>query len=134
MCKTDVAVLYWLSQHRQWPPQFPRAETLLTSYGDPQMPREEWGTSEWRSYALFLEQSGKNIVQDLTRFERELQEARRKLSRRKQNSLTREPMALLGLLTERERSIRGGSQQGVGRLSPRRYWPFVPNLKLKAEK
>lgn len=113
MCRTDVAVLYWLSQHRHWPPQFPRMETLLTSFGDTKIPREEWGAAEWRSYALFLEESGKNIVRDLTRFESELQDVRRKLSRRKPNSRTREPITLLGLLTERKKSIRGRKPTGA---------------------
>ncbi len=112
MFGTDFAVLYWLSQHRQWPPQFPRMETLLTSYGDTKIPREEWGAAEWRSYALFLEESGKNIVRDLARFESELQDTRRKLSRQKPNSRTREPIALLGLLTERKKSIRGRKPTG----------------------
>jgi hypothetical protein len=88
-------------------------ETLLTSYGDTKIPREEWGAAEWRSYALFLEESGKDIVRDLTRFESELQDARRKLSRRKPNSRIREPIALLGLLTERERAIRGRKPTGA---------------------
>ncbi len=112
MFGTDFAVLYWLSQHRQWPPQFPRMETLLTSYGDTKIPREEWGAAEWRSYALFLEESGKDIVRDLTRFESELQDARRKLSRRKPNSQKRQPIDLLGLLTDRVKPIRGRKPTG----------------------
>jgi hypothetical protein len=83
MCSTDIAVLFWLSQRKQWPPQFPRRGTLLTPYDDPQTPREEWGATEWRAYALFLEESGARIMRDLTRFENDLQETRRKLSRRK---------------------------------------------------
>ncbi len=112
MFTPNIAALYWLSQDRRWPPQFPRTETLLTSYGDPKMPREEWGVAEWRSYALFLEESGKQIVRDITRFESELQDAHRKLSRRKSNSRTKEPIMLLGLLTDQNRPPRGRKPTG----------------------
>lgn len=83
MCITDDAVLFWLHRHRQWPPEFPRRVGLLSAHDDPVTPREEWGASEWRAYALFLEESGTSLVKDLRRFERELSDARNKLTRRK---------------------------------------------------
>ena len=83
MCTTDDAVLFWLHRHRQWPPAFPRQAGLLHLFDDPVTPREAWGASEWRSYAMFLEESGASLVHDLRRFERELSDARKKLTRRK---------------------------------------------------
>jgi hypothetical protein len=112
MCSTDIAVLYWLNQHRRWPPQFPRLETLLVSHNDPQTPRDEWGAAEWRAYALFLEESGRNVMRDLARFEHDLLEARRKLSRRKAGSPKGQQGTLLGLLADREQKIRGRKPTG----------------------
>lgn len=111
MCITDYSVLLWLHRHRQWPPEFPRRRTVLSPYEDePKTPREEWGATEWRQYALFLEQSGVSLVRDLNRFERDLYEARKKLSRRKLKPQTGPQATLLttvGLLSYQEKKARG---------------------------
>lgn len=84
MCKTDEAILFWLRNHRTWPPEYPRRAGLLANnQDDPVIPREEWGVNEWRAYAQFLEESGASLVRDLVRFENELREARGKLTRKK---------------------------------------------------
>ena len=111
MCVTDESVLLWLHRHRQWPPEFPRRAGLLSCYeDDPKMPREEWGTAEWRKYALFLEECGASLVRDLNRFERELFDARKRLARRKPKPQTDSQRSLLttsGLLAYREEKTRG---------------------------
>lgn len=112
MFGTDIVVLNWLNQHRQWPPEFPRMETLLTTYNDTKKPRNEWGAAEWQEYALFLEESGKNVMKDLMRFETDLREARQKLSRRKPSSKTGQQIILLGLLADRKQTTRGRKPTG----------------------
>lgn len=87
MCSTDLLALLWLHQKRVWPPQYPLPVTVLPlGSGNPSPvlpPREEWGTQEWRDYALFLEGSGAGLTKDLIRIEHGLIKAHRKLSRRK---------------------------------------------------
>ena len=68
---------------RLWPPVYPPIGTILTGTYPAVPPREQWGEKEWRDYALFLEKKGKQVVTDLARFERQLSDSRRRLSRRK---------------------------------------------------
>lgn len=80
----DSMILMLLHRNRAWPPEFPRRGSMLTGdYGDPQTPREQWGVDEWRAYAMFLEESGKQRARDMGLIEQELSDKRKKLSRRK---------------------------------------------------
>lgn len=73
-----------LSDKVSWPPKYPRVGTLLTGdYGDTNLPHEQWGSDEWKAYALFLEETGAAIARRLSNAQTELFQARRKLSRRK---------------------------------------------------
>jgi len=112
MFGTDIMGLNWLNQHRQWPPKFPRMESLLTTYGDPKTPRNEWGTAEWQAYALFLEESGKTVMRDLTWFEANLLDARRKLARGKPNSRRKKKAIVVSLLGNPEQKTYGRKPNG----------------------
>jgi hypothetical protein len=112
MFNTNAAILYWLSQQRQWPPKFPRTQTLLTPHEDPKTPRDEWAAAEWQAYAMFLEQSGKNIMRELTRFEANLQVARRKLSRPKPSFRTVQQVTLLVSQDDWNKKARGRKPTG----------------------
>lgn len=110
MSESSVSLLMWLHRNRTWPPEFPRRGTLLTDdYGDPQTPREQWGVDEWRAYAVFLEESGKRLVRDMIRFEQELSDKRKNLSRRK---LKAGPQESLLCLVDREKKKRGRKPNG----------------------
>lgn len=72
------------------PPQYPRphSATLLgsadtDSSSHPTTPRDQWGVAEWKAYAEFLEAEGAQQTQRANRAEDDLDEARRKASRRK---------------------------------------------------
>jgi hypothetical protein len=109
---TDFAFFNRLNDNRQRPPKFPRTETLLTPHEDPKTPRDEWGAAEWQAYAMFLEESGKNVMKDLMRFETDLRETRQKLSRRKPSTKTGQQIILLGLLVDRKQTTRGRKPSG----------------------
>jgi len=112
MFNTNAVILYWLSQQRQWPPKFPRTETLLTPHEDPKTPRDEWAAAEWQAYAMFLEESGKNIMRELTRFEANLQDARRKLSRSNPSSRRKQRAKMVSLLGGSEPKTYGRKPDG----------------------
>lgn len=69
-----------------WPPAFPRPGTLLTPSSDPQTPRGEWGATEWRAYAEFLETEGRKLLERLREVERQRDTAQGKLRRRKRTT------------------------------------------------
>ena len=128
-CKTDEAVLFWLRNHRTWPPEYPRRAGLLTNYeDDPVIPREEWGADEWRAYAQFLEESGASLVRDLVRFENELRDARGKLTRRKvRPNSGKQGTALIGggLLWTRQRQKPGRKPSNLRNLVAAEFWLFA---------
>jgi hypothetical protein len=112
MFNTNAAILYWLSQQRQWPPKFPRTETLLAPHDDPKTPRDEWGAAEWQAYALFLEESGKTIIRDLNRSDADLQNARRNKSRSNLNSRRKQRAMKVSLLGNRDQKTYGRKPNG----------------------
>jgi hypothetical protein len=112
MYRADIVVLNWLSQQRQWPPKFPRTETLLTPLDDSKIPRDEWGTAEWQAYAMFLEESGKNIMRELNRLDADLKDSRRKLSRSNPNSRRKQRASTVNMLGDREQKIYGRKSDG----------------------
>lgn len=67
----------------QWPPTYPRPESLLYPSNDPSIPRESWGADEWKAYALFLEDEGRWMEKRLRSALEDLLFAQNKLTRKR---------------------------------------------------
>lgn len=69
----------------QWPPTYPLRGTLLTPSNDPAIPRDAWGTDEWKAYALFLEEAGSMMAKRLHHDRENLRNAMKRLKRGKKD-------------------------------------------------
>lgn len=83
-----------------WPPR----PTLLTcpNYleGVDFSKQEQWGANEWRAYANYLEERGAALVNELAKKAAELEQARRKASRRGKPIKHRQGSLLTGIEEE----------------------------------
>lgn len=73
-----------------WPPRLPFKGIVGGAFGKysrfaylGELPREQWGATEWADYAAFLEEKGREMREDLIDAEREISDLRRKLTRRR---------------------------------------------------